>query len=284
MIVDVHTHLVNYDPATPGYRAFLERYRPDYFGEFARRYADPAAFDEMLAEQGVDHAVMVAQETPVTAGMASTEAVAAFCRGSKRLIPFASLNPFLQGNLGQALERAVNDLGCRGLKLYPSYQFFFPNDAMLYPLYAAAERLGIPVTFHTGSSRFPGSRIRYADPLYLDDVAVDFPSLVIILAHAGRPFWYDRAAGLAQLHRNVYLDLSGLPPTNLPRYFPDLARLTDKMLFGSDWPSIPTEIGENIAAFRSLGLPESAERAVLGETAARLLGLTTDDRRLTTGD
>ncbi len=108
-------------------------------------------------------------------------------------------------------------------------------------------------------------------------MAVDFPDLVIILAHAGRPIWYDRAAALARLHRNVYLDLAGLPPANLPRYFPNLSRLADKMLFGSDWPAIPTEIAENIAAFRALGLPEPAQRAVLGETAARLLGLRTGD-------
>ena len=273
MIVDVHTHLVNYDPSTQGYRDFLERNRPGYFGEFSRTYADPSAVEEMLAAQGVDHAVILAQETPVTAGMASTEAVAAFCRASKRLIPFASINPFLQGSPAVALERAVAELGCRGLKLYPSYQFFFPNDRLVYPLYATAQRLGIPVVVHTGWSYFPGSRMTYADPLHLDDVAVDFPELVVILAHAGRPIWFDRAAALARLHRNVYLDLSGLPPANLPRYFPDLRRLASKMLFGSDWPSVPTNIGENVAALRSLSLGEAAERAILGETAAKLLGL-----------
>ncbi len=276
MIVDIHTHLVNYDPATQGYRDFLERYRPGYFGEFSKHYAEPSAVEELLAAQGVDRAVVLAQETPVTAGMASTRAVIAFCKGASRLIPFASINPFLEFSPADALRRAVDE-GCRGLKLYPSYQFFFPNEPIVYPLYATAARLDVPVVIHTGSSTFPGSRIRYADPLHLDDVAVDFPDLVIILAHAGRPIWYDRAAALARLHRNVYLDLAGLPPANLPRYFPNLSRLADKMLFGSDWPAIPTEIAENIAAFRALGLPEPAQRAVLGETAARLLGLRTGD-------
>ena len=279
MILDVHTHLVNYEPSTQGYRDFLERNRPGYFGEFSRRYADPAAVEDMLAIQGVDYAVVLAQETPVTAGMASTEAVAAFCRASRRLIPFASINPFLQGSPAVALERAVAELGCRGLKLYPSYQFFFPNDRLVYPLYATAQRLAIPVVIHTGWSYFPGSRMTYADPLHLDDVAVDFPELVIILAHAGRPIWFDRAAALARLHRNVYLDISGLPPANLPRYFPDLARLAPKMLFGSDWPSVPTDIGENVAALRSLGLEGTAERAILGETAAGLLGLASSPDR-----
>lgn len=275
MIVDVHTHLVNYDPSTQGYRDFLERNRPGYFGEFTRKYAEPGAVEAMLAAQGVDYAVVLAQETPVTAGMASTEAVAAFCRASDHLIPFASINPFLQGRPARALKHAVSELGCRGLKLYPSYQFFFPNDRLVYPLYATAQRLGIPIVVHTGWSYFPGSRMTYADPLHLDDVAVDFPDLVIILAHAGRPVWFARAAALARLHRNVYLDISGLPPANLPRYFPDLRRLASKMLFGSDWPSVPTEIGENVAALRTLGLEEAAERAILGETAATLLGLRT---------
>jgi len=149
---------------------------------------------------------------------------------------------------------------------------------MLYPLYARACELGIPITFHTGSSTFTGSRIKFADPLFVDDVAVDFPELTILLAHAGRPFWYEQAAWLARHHPNVHLDLAGLPPKNLLTYLPDLERLSSKAVFGTDWPGIPSAIGQNIAAFRSLPLSEAAKERILHSNAAAILKLAAHGR------
>ena len=83
----------------------------------------------------------------------------------------------------------------------------------MYPLYQAAQDLGIPVLFHIGSSVFRGTRMKYCDPLHLDDVAVDFPELNLVMAHAGQGFWYDRAFFLVELHANVHLEISGLPPS-----------------------------------------------------------------------
>jgi predicted TIM-barrel fold metal-dependent hydrolase len=163
-------------------------------------------------------------------------------------------------------------MGFRGVKLYPTYQQFYANDSRLYPLYAKAQEKGIPVMIHTGSSIFRGSRLKYGDPLYMDDVAVDFPELILLMAHSGRGFWYNRAYFLAKLHANVYMEISGLPPQKLLNYFPELERVADKVIFGSDWPGMP-HIRRNIEAIRSLPLEEETKEKILGGNAARILGL-----------
>ncbi len=273
MVIDCHTHIVSYESFSPAYRGYLQNYVPDYFGEFSRKFSDPANVDAMFAESGIERAVVMSEPAPLTTGMASTEYVAEFCRGSQRLIPFASFNPYLSPNLPEELERAVKDLGCRGLKLYPSYQWFAPNDPMMYPLYAKAQELGIPITFHTGSSVFANSRLRLGDPLLLDDLATDFPRLQVIMAHGGRPFWHDRAAFLARLHPNFYLELSGLPPKKLLTYFPELERVAHKTLFATDWPGLPTNVKQNIADFCALPLSDRAKQAILEDNARRVLQL-----------
>ncbi|MDY0042749.1 MAG: amidohydrolase family protein, partial [Desulforhabdus sp.] len=164
--------------------------------------------------------------------------------------------------------------GFRGLKLYPTYQYYYPNEPMLYPLYAKAQELNIPISLHIGSSIFTGSRLKYGDPIYLDDVAVDFPDLVLLQCHSGRPFWYEKSFALARLHKNLYLEISGLPPKKLLHYFPELERIAHKVIYGSDWPGVPT-IKENVEAIRELPISEEARRKILGENGARLLSLPT---------
>jgi predicted TIM-barrel fold metal-dependent hydrolase len=168
------------------------------------------------------------------------------------------------------LEGWVRDGGFKGLKLYPTYQHFYPNAAKIYPLYAKAQELDIPVLMHMGSSIFTGSRLKYGDPIYIDDVAVDFPKLNVLQAHSGRPFWYEKAAALSRIHENVFMEISGLPPQKLLTYFPELERIAHKVIYGSDWPSVPT-IKENIMALQDLNINEEAKRKILGENAARLL-------------
>jgi len=164
-------------------------------------------------------------------------------------------------------------LGIRMIKVHPPHQLLYPNDYLhgvkeLEILYRAAEANGVPVMVHTGTSIFPGARNKFGDPIYVDDVAVDFPRLKILLAHGGRPLWMNTAFFLVRRHSNVYLDISGIPPKTLLKYFPRLEEIAARTVFGTDWPGpgVP-DIKQNLDDFRALPLSESAREQILVKTA-----------------
>ena len=271
-VVDFHTHLAPYESIRPS----LVEWTYSLVGEeLEQRYAQAATPDgaeRILDENGVDFAVVLADYHPMTTGITSNERVAEYCALHDRLIPFACVNPHLHQEPAAELGRCVEELDMRGLKLGPTYGHFYPNDKALWPVYEMAQEMGIPVLVHTGISVFKGSKLKYGDPLLLDEIAVDFPDLIIVQAHSGRGFWYDQAFTLARYHANVYMEISGLPPQRLLAYFPQLERLADKVLFGSDYPGVPSLRG-NIEAIRELPLAEEARSKILGRNAARLLGI-----------
>ena len=273
MIIDFHVHTAYYETTTQDYDDLLRRGWGDRMEWMIQTYSSPEGFLELMDEAGIDYAVILAELAPITTGIADNAYVAEFCSHSPRLIPFASINPYTCTHPAKELERLVRDQGFRGLKLYPTYQHYYPNDAHIYPLYAKAQELGIPVSLHIGSSIFAGARIKYGDPITMDDVAVDFPELVLLMCHSGRPFWYDKAFALARLHENLYMEVSGLPPHRLLDYFPELERLAHKVIYGSDWPGVPT-IKENIQYVNDLPISEDSKRKILGENAAKLLNIT----------
>ncbi len=200
------------------------------------------------------------------------------------LIPFASIDP-ARGRAGvRAARWLVERHGVRGFKFHPSLQDFEPNDRRVYPLYDQIQQLGVPALFHTGQTGIgaglPGGRgikLRYSDPMLIDDVAADFPGLTVILAHPSVP-WQDAALSIATHKANVYIDLSGWSP----RYFPPQlvraagGRLAGKMLFGSDYPLIRPQ--RWISDFRQLGLKDAVEPLIMKENAVRALGLKKDPR------
>ncbi len=196
----------------------------------------------------------------------------------ERLIAFGSVHPRHTPDVGAEVER-LHGLGIRALKVHPPHQLFAANAYLTRPAGAAPmstpgpSALGLPVMIHTGTSVFPGARNRFADPMAADDVAVDFPDLQLILAHAGRPLYMETCVFLARRHRNVYLDVSGIPPRRLLQYLPRLADLADKVIWGTDWPD-PGVLGiaENLEQFLSLDLPEEARRKILRGTAGRIFG------------
>ena len=270
-IIDFHTHYVRKELLNPTWLSFLESINPEFFAKMDDFSKNPDQLITYLKTQGVRYAVVLPECAPATSGFVPTEEVIQYCRGQEMLIPFTSMNPNVHSDLAGKLQFYVENCGIKGLKLHPSYQFFYPNEARLYPLYAKAQELGIPIIFHIGSSIFKGTRLKYCDPIYLDDLAVDFPDLKIIMAHSGRGFWYDKCFSLSRLHQNVYMDITGLPPQNLLSYFPDLEKNSEKVVFGSDWPTLPTGIGKNIEAIKSLPLSERAIEAILCKNAQKIL-------------
>lgn len=269
MIIDFHFHLARRHELHRDVYKFCEKVWEKKDRSFLNILED--GIDEYLKSQGVDLAVGLAEISPITTGITDNEAAMEICKKSKRLIPCGSINPYLVRNVREEIRR-LHKMGFKVLKLYPTYQYFYPNDAMLYPMYAEAEKLGVPIMLHTGSSVFKGARIKYGDPLYLDDVAVDFPGLNILLVHGGRGFYYDRAYFLAKLHKNVYLEVAGLPPANLLKYFPELEKIADKVIFGSDWPSTG-DVKDNIKGINALKISKESKIKILGKNAAKILNI-----------
>ncbi|MGO1173080.1 MAG: amidohydrolase family protein [Actinomycetaceae bacterium] len=193
------------------------------------------------------------------------------------VVPFTSVDPHRGQEAVREVERHVRELGCRGVKLHPSQQGFFPHERRWYPLYEKIAELGVPVLFHSGQTAVgrgqPGGggiRLKYSDPMYLDDVAVDHPDLTIVIAHPSFP-WQDEAIAVALHKPNVYIDLSGWAPKYFPSQLVRYARtqLQDKVLFGSDYPAItPDRWFEEFAAF---DMTTDVQDKILRGNAARVL-------------
>ena len=194
------------------------------------------------------------------------------------LIPFASVDPGRPDAIERA-RRIIAEHAVRGFKFHPNLQAFYPNDHSVYPLYEVIAEAGLPALFHTGHSGIgtglPGGggfRLKYSNPMCLDDVAADFPELQVVLAHPSFP-WQDEAISVCLHKENVWIDLSGWSP----KYFsPQLVQyantqLRTKVLFGSDFPLLTPD--RWLADFELAPFKDEVRPLILKENAARLLGL-----------
>ncbi|MDP6065242.1 MAG: amidohydrolase family protein [SAR202 cluster bacterium] len=198
----------------------------------------------------------------------------------EQFIGFATVDPWKGETAVEEMDRAVHDLGLRGLKLHPIHQAFFPNDEQFYPLYEKCQALGIPLLMHSGFAAagvgMPGGggfKLKYAKPIPgFDDVAADFPDLTIIMAHPAWP-WIEEQIAVALHKPNVYLDLSGWAPRYIPEGLVREAdtRLRDKVLFGSDFPYISPD--RWLSEFSDLPIRDEVRPKILLENARRILGL-----------
>lgn len=198
----------------------------------------------------------------------------------EQFIGFATVDPWKDRWAVNELERAVTQLGLKGLKLHPIHQAFFPDDKRFYPLYEKCVELGVPVLFHSGFAAaglgMPGGggmKLKYAAPIpHFDDVAADFPGLTIIMAHPAWP-WVEEQIAVALHKPNVYIDLSGWAPRYIPQQLINETntRLQDKILFGSDFPYLPPD--RWLAGFDQLDIRDEVRPKVLLENAKRALGL-----------
>jgi uncharacterized protein len=243
---------------------------------------------------GVDRAVILAVEYDMDAPLLRVrnerviELVKMF---PDRFIGFASVCPteFVHGEY-QVTERRVQecvrrlktyvDAGLRGLKILQPFQCFYPNDPRVFPIYAEAERLGIPVIIHTGGEDFPG-KIKYCNPVFIDDIAKIFTNLKIVMAHMGSfPFgvWFREAMVVADENPNVYVDLAALRPRELIEegLLEKAVRWigSEKIIFGSDWPAVINyPIHQAIQTVLDAPISQEAKDNILGGNASRLLGL-----------
>ncbi|CAM3646579.1 amidohydrolase family protein [Paracoccus yeei] len=280
--IDFHTHAeepcgCHADDGYDDLQSAMARY-------FRAPWAHPPTIDQTAAHYRAQNIAAVifpvdAERETGYRRYANEEVAEACARHSDILIPFASIDP-ARGRMGaREARRLIADHGIRGFKFHPTMQGFYPNDRTAYPLYEAIAEAGLPALFHTGQTGVGagmrggnGMRLKYSNPMHLDDVAVDFPDMPIVLAHPSFP-WQDEALAVATHKPNVWIDLSGWRPKYFPpilvRYADTLLR--DRVLFGSDWPMIAPEGW--LEEFEALPIKPENRPGILKGNAARLLGL-----------
>ena len=283
--IDVHTHAevssrARRDPCS----IVLDEAMAKYFKESARPTIPEVA--QYYRSRNMA-AVIFAVDSEAESGIwriANEEVAEVAAENSDALIPFASIDP-AKGKMGaREARRLIEEYGVCGFKFHPSSQGFYPNDRKAYPLYEVIAAAKLPALFHTGQTGvgagMPGGggiRLKYSNPMYIDDVAVDFPDMPIVLAHPSFP-WQDEALSVATHKPTVYIDLSGWSPkyfpANLIQYSNTL--LKQRVLFGTDYPLLTPD--RWLSDFEKLPIKPEVRPLILKENAVRLLNL-----RMTTG-
>lgn len=227
-----------------------------------------------MDDAGVDTSVIVAIDAETTFRYkVSNDLVAETVRKyPDRFIGFASVDPHKGYGACDELERSVKTLGFKGLKVLPHLIKTYPNDKIMYPLYEIAQDMNIPILFHTGTQFHAGTKIKYCQPVYLDEVAVDFPKMKIIIAHFGYPWFYEGLA-IVLRNRNVYFNIAGWSPKRIPE---EVIRqingpLVRKVLFGSDYPLL-TRV-RIVKELNELKLNDGVKELLMTENPKRVLNI-----------
>jgi predicted TIM-barrel fold metal-dependent hydrolase len=281
--IDVHTHVqrsVTASTTDTGTDAALTA-MASYFKTEAASYTvdELAAFYRERNMAAVTFVVDVKDQPRDPARPTNEEVATRASANPDVIIPFASIDPARGAEGVREAQRLIDEYGVRGFKFHPSAQEFQPNDHLAYPLYEVIQAAGLPALFHTGQTGAGakqrgggGIRLAYSNPIYLDDVAVDFPDMPIVLAHPSFP-WQEEALAVATHKPQVYIDLSGWSPKYFPPILVQYANtlLKEKVLFGTDFPMLTPE--RWMADLAKTSLRDEVKPGLFKDNAARLLGL-----------
>lgn len=278
-ITDVHVHIQPWRQLKPAVMAVMRRGKEEHFDFLLALMDNPKMLLDIMNAEGIKRVGMVNYPSPNIMGFTddTNEFSARYAEADPaRLLPYGGVDPVTSPDPVGAVHHLL-ELGVRVLKLHPPHQAFAANDYTrgldaLARIYVTCEQRGLPVLVHTGTSVFPGARSKYGNPMELDDVAIDFPDLRLIMAHGGRPLYMQEAFFILRRHRHVWLDLSGIPPRSLLDYFPRIAELEQQVLWGTDWPSPGvSSMRKNVEQFLALPLSTTFKRAALETNPERLL-------------
>jgi predicted TIM-barrel fold metal-dependent hydrolase len=272
--IDVHVHLEGFNDASGTDTAVRK-----YFGDSGAP-RDHKALADYYRSRKIAFVIFAVDERLTGRPPVSNDEVVRFAQDNADLaIPFASIDPHRGAEGVREAKRLASEGVVRGLKLHPPVQQFTPSDSLAYPLYEVFAEARLPVIFHTGHSGIGtgmpaggGVRLKYGNPMPIDDVAVDFPNMPIIMAHPSFP-WQDEAISICLHKPNVFIDLSGWSP----KYFsPTLVQyantlLKNKVLFGSDYPLLTPD--RWLADFAKIPIRDEVRPLILKETAVRLFEL-----------
>jgi len=277
-VTDLHVHIQPWSQLKPDVAAAMRRGKEDHWERLLTLMEDPAALLEVLDASDIWRVGLVNYPSQDLMGFTDDTNVFAAHYASaapERLLPYGGVHPRFTTDAEGQVEELLR-LGIRCLKIHPPHQIFPANAytmglEALGKIYRRCEERGLPVMIHTGTSIFPGARSKYGRPMELDDVAIDFPDLTILMAHGGRPLWMDEAFFILRRHRNVYLELSGIPPKKLLEYFPRLEEIGERVVWGTDWPSPGVhDLRQNLDQFRALPLPAALKDRITRTTPLRL--------------
>ncbi len=277
-ISDMHIHIQPWRQLKPAVADVMRVGKEAHWDRLIALMDDPKALLEVMDASGVWRVALINYPSPDLMGFDdSTNTFAArYAEASpERILPYGGVHARFTRDPEGDVDRLI-ELGIRCLKIHPPHQCHAANAyteglEALGRIYRRCEERGLPVLVHTGTSIFPGARSKWGNPMELDDVAIDFPKLTIVMAHGGRPLWMEEAFFILRRHPNVYLELSGIPPARLLEYFPRLADIGHKTIWGTDWPSPGVhDLRKNLDAFRALPLSAELQRAILSDTSLRL--------------
>jgi predicted TIM-barrel fold metal-dependent hydrolase len=276
--IDVHTHAWKSALAVEDKRTESQEAMGRYF-RYQPQHATVPEMAEYYRKLKMAFVVFTV-DSPKEERKISNEEIAELAhQHSDVAIPFASVNPHRGADGVLLAKKLIKEYGVKGFKFHPSVQEFMPNDRLAYPLYEAIAEAKLPALFHTGQTGVgagrPGGggiRLKYSNPMLLDDVAADFPDMPIILAHPSFP-WQEEALSVATHKPQVYIDLSGWSPKYFPPILVQYANtlLKDKILFGSDYPVITPE--KWIEEFDKLPIKPEVRPLIMKGNAAKLLKL-----------
>lgn len=275
-VIDIHIHVAPFEQMHPPILAAMKKGRD--FPQIDKLTRDPNVLIGMMDEAGIEKCGIINYVAPKLMGFTfeANRFSANYVKGHRdRLFAHGSIDPHESKDPMGELSLLLDEWGITAIKIHPPHQTVYPNaylsgNKVLPVLYDLCSRRGVSVVFHTGTTIFQNARIKYGDPIHLDDVACEFPDLKIVLAHAGRPLWTETARFLVKRHPNVYMDLSGIPPQRILQWFPDLDRLADKVMWGTDWPGpgVP-DMGTNLKAFLAQGHDSDTSRKILRDNAVK---------------
>jgi predicted TIM-barrel fold metal-dependent hydrolase len=277
-ITDIHIHIQPWRQMKPAVMEVMRKGKEAHWERLIQLMEDPGALLQVMDASGIQRVGLINYPSPDLMGFddSTNDFAARYASAApERLLPFGGVHPRFTRDPEGDVDRLL-DLGVRCLKIHPPHQLYPANAyteglEALGRIYRRCEARGLPVMIHTGTSIFPGARSKWGNPLEIDDVAIDFPELKILMAHGGRPFWMEEAFFVLRRHPNVHLELSGIPPARLLEYFPRLAELAGKTLWGTDWPSPGVkDLRQNLDQFLALPLVPAVQRAILCDNSQRL--------------
>ncbi|MDP3705156.1 MAG: amidohydrolase family protein [Legionellaceae bacterium] len=267
-IVDMHVHVGQFDLLRDDIQELLKKKPFESDADMPTLFSRPTNLEEYLRANGVERAIILAESGPGTNYSIDSELVAKFAGNNPFFIPFGNINPH-HHDAEKEFWHSV-ELGIRGFKFYPADHSFDPSRADMLRVYEQCEKRHLPIIFHTGLTAQRDANELYIHPRDFAFIAERYPNLTLILAHAGKPHWYAEAIDMLVTYPNVYADTALVSPDDLKYLCEDNHNISNKILFGSDWP-VAGSYSNLIHDYLQADIPQSILQNIMHHNAVHLL-------------